>query len=75
MDTRVHDQAIEMRVLQALAHSKPEITHPIIVAATPDGAVWLRGLALSQTDRLTILHLVGDVPGVTEVFFNVALMT
>lgn len=74
MDTRVHDQHIEMRVLQALAHYKPEISRHIVVAATPDGAVWLRGLTLNQADRLTILHLVGDVPGVTEIFFNVALM-
>jgi osmotically-inducible protein OsmY len=71
MDTRTHDQALEMRVSQALLSYKPGIERNIIVAATPDGSVWLRGLVSGQIDRLKFLAVVGKVPGVTQVFFDI----
>jgi osmotically-inducible protein OsmY len=72
MDTRTHDAALEMSVSQALFSYKPEIARNIIVVANPDGSVWLRGLVSGQIDRLKILAVVGQVPGVTQVFFNIA---
>ncbi len=72
MDTRTHNQVLEMSVSQALLSYKPEIARNIVVTATPDGSVWLRGLVSGQIDRLKILAVVGKVPGVTQVFFNIA---
>jgi osmotically-inducible protein OsmY len=75
MDTRVHNQGLEMQVLQALVQDMPDISSHIFVAATPDGSVWLRGMVSTYADRMRILRRVSEVPGVTEVFFNVALET
>jgi osmotically-inducible protein OsmY len=73
MDTRVHDQNLEMRVTQALFHNKPEISRDIMVSATPDGSVWLRGLIPTQVERWAILRTVRQVPGVTQIFFNIGM--
>ena len=73
MDTRVHDQNLEMKVAQALFRDKPEISRDIMVSATPDGSVWLRGLIPTQMERWMILRTLSEVPGVTQVFFNIAL--
>jgi osmotically-inducible protein OsmY len=72
MDTRVHDQSLEMNVLQALLRYEREVSRNIVVTATPDGSVWLRGMVSGQADRLKILRIVGEVSGVTQVFFNIA---
>jgi osmotically-inducible protein OsmY len=73
MDTRLHNPCLEMRVSRALIHDKLGRTGEIVVAATPDGVVWLRGLAPTQADRMEILSRVGGVPGVTQVFCHIAL--
>jgi osmotically-inducible protein OsmY len=73
MDTRVHDQNLEINVLQALFHYERDVSRNIVVTATPDGLVWLRGMVPGQANRLRILRIVGEVPGVTQVFFNIAL--
>ncbi len=72
VDTRIHDQNLEMRVAQALARNKPEIARDIMVSATPDGSVWLRGLIPTQVEHRMLLRTVSEVPGVTQVFFNIA---
>ena len=72
MDTRVHDPNLEMNVLQALLRNEREVSRNIVVMATPDGSVWLRGLVTGHLDRVKILAAVGKVHGVTQVFFNIA---
>lgn len=72
MDTRRRDNQLELTILSALQRSRPQAFRDVMIRATPDGVVWLRGLVSTQADCLLLKQIVGHVPGVTQVFCNVA---
>jgi osmotically-inducible protein OsmY len=72
MDTRQRNERLELTVLRALWKNRPQAFHDVMVKATPDGTVYLQGLASSQTDCTLLTRIVREVPGVTQVFCNVA---
>jgi osmotically-inducible protein OsmY len=72
VDTRQRNARLELNVLHALWGSRPVAFHEVRVKATPDGIVYLRGFAASPTDCTLLTRIVSEVPGVKQVFCNVA---
>jgi osmotically-inducible protein OsmY len=72
VDTRQRNARLELTILHALWSSRPLEFHQVRVKATPDGIVYLRGVASSQTDCKLLTRIVSEVPGVKQVFCNVA---
>jgi osmotically-inducible protein OsmY len=70
MAARDYDQRIEARILRMLSRVRPHTCCELMVAATPDGTVYLNGLIPSEAERLNIEQSIRDVPGVTRVIFN-----
>lgn len=70
MAARAYNYHVEMRVLRTLVRIKPQAYRDLMVAATPDGTVYLNGVIPSEADRLLIEQIILDVPGVTDVFFD-----
>jgi osmotically-inducible protein OsmY len=72
MDTRQRNVQLESIVLLALWKSGPQAFFDVTVKATPEGIVYLRGRVSSLTDCTLLTRIVSEVPGVKQVFCNVA---
>jgi osmotically-inducible protein OsmY len=72
MDIRSRSIDLEVVVTRALHQYSPFATRNVIVAAAPDGTVWLRGSIGRRVECDAIKSLVGGLPGVKLVFCNIA---
>jgi osmotically-inducible protein OsmY len=72
MDTRQRNARLELTVLRALSkHNRQALLH-VMVKATDDGTVYLKGVAASPADCALLTRIASQVPGVSQVFCNVA---
>jgi len=75
MDTRQRNAQLEHTILNALWTNRPNAFPDVMVRAMPDGSVWLGGVVASQADCTLLKKIVSNVPGVQQVFCNVAPKT
>jgi osmotically-inducible protein OsmY len=73
MNTRWRSKNLRINVLQAVLGYQPRAARNIVIDATPDGTVWLRGTAPSSADIQQINSIVSSLPGVKTVFCNIAV--
>lgn len=74
MDVRTRNATLEMAVSRALVDKDLTSTvDNISIVADREGIVWLRGTARNWKTCQDIREIVGNTPGVTQVFCNMAL--